>query len=97
MPYCVGTKKGFVVTWLTKTKFQVGCVGKLPSVVDDELVEADEAEVEFPLHAANSAEMDRPPAPSSRNLRRPMGERREKRSDSFIVGTLQFVFMHRLN
>src|SRR5690242_6215167 len=23
-PYCVGTKKGFVVTWLTKTNFHFG-------------------------------------------------------------------------
>src|SRR5919107_2595483 len=30
MPYWVGTKKGFVVTWLTKTKFHSGVSGKLP-------------------------------------------------------------------
>ena len=24
-PYCVGTKKGFVVTWLTNTNFHFGC------------------------------------------------------------------------
>src|SRR5215218_3564111 len=30
MPYCVGTKNGFVVTWLTKTKFHSGVFGKLP-------------------------------------------------------------------
>src|SRR4051794_32645000 len=24
-PYCVGTKNGFVVTWLTKTNFHFGC------------------------------------------------------------------------
>ena len=26
-PYCVGTKNGFVVTWLTKTNFHFGCLG----------------------------------------------------------------------
>src|SRR5215217_2840232 len=30
MPYCVGTKNGLVVTWLTKTKFHSGVFGKLP-------------------------------------------------------------------
>ena len=30
MPYWVGTKNGFVVTWLTKTKFHSGVSGKLP-------------------------------------------------------------------
>src|SRR5829696_10037352 len=30
MPYCVGTKNEFVVTWLTKTKFHSGVLGKLP-------------------------------------------------------------------
>src|SRR5215210_2311476 len=30
MPYWVGTKNGFVVTWLTKTKFHSGVFGKLP-------------------------------------------------------------------
>src|SRR3954468_14908837 len=27
-PYCVGTKNGFVVTWLTNTNFHFGCFGK---------------------------------------------------------------------
>src|SRR5579885_3186358 len=26
-PYCVGTKNGFVVTWLTNTNFHLGCLG----------------------------------------------------------------------
>src|SRR3954470_11735470 len=26
-PYCVGTKKGFVVTWFTKTNFHFGWLG----------------------------------------------------------------------
>jgi hypothetical protein len=26
-PYCVGTKNGLVVTWLTKTNFHFGCAG----------------------------------------------------------------------
>src|SRR5215204_1665804 len=30
MPYCVGTKNEFVVTWQTKTKFHSGVFGKLP-------------------------------------------------------------------
>src|SRR5215208_5395955 len=30
MPYWVGMKNGFVVTWLTKTKFHSGVFGKLP-------------------------------------------------------------------
>ncbi len=30
MPYCVGTKNGFVVTWLTNTKLYSGVSGKLP-------------------------------------------------------------------
>src|SRR5215203_2939731 len=30
MPYWVGMKNGFVVTWLTKTKFHSGVSGKLP-------------------------------------------------------------------
>ena len=30
MPYWVGTKNGFVVTWLTNTKFHSGVSGKLP-------------------------------------------------------------------
>src|SRR3712207_7862986 len=30
MPYCVGTKNGFVVTWLMKTKLYSGVSGKLP-------------------------------------------------------------------
>src|SRR5258708_37351716 len=29
-PYCVGTKNGFVVTWLTNTNFHLGWDGKLP-------------------------------------------------------------------
>ena len=29
-PYCVGTKNGFVVTWLTNTKSHAGVSGKLP-------------------------------------------------------------------
>jgi hypothetical protein len=31
IPYCVGTKNGFVVTWFTKTKFQSGVSGKRPT------------------------------------------------------------------
>ena len=31
MPYCVGTKNGLVVTWLTKTSFQRLCSGNGPS------------------------------------------------------------------
>ena len=30
MPYWVGTKNGFVVTWLMKTKFHSGVSGKFP-------------------------------------------------------------------
>jgi hypothetical protein len=30
MPYCVGTKNEFVVTWQMKTKFHSGVLGKLP-------------------------------------------------------------------
>src|SRR3712207_9039581 len=30
MPYCVGTKNGLVVTWLTKTKLYSGVSGKFP-------------------------------------------------------------------
>src|SRR5262249_61367421 len=29
-PYCVGTKNGFVVTWLTKANFHFGWLGELP-------------------------------------------------------------------
>src|SRR5919197_5121899 len=31
IPYCVGTKKGFVVTWLTKTHFLFGVFGQSPT------------------------------------------------------------------
>src|SRR4051812_18101948 len=31
MPYCVGVKNGFVVTWLTKTNLYFGVGGKLPA------------------------------------------------------------------
>ena len=31
MPYCVGTKNGFVVTWLTNTIFQRLCAGNGPA------------------------------------------------------------------
>src|SRR6185437_848326 len=31
MPYCVGTKNGLVVTWLTKTKRHFGCDGNGPA------------------------------------------------------------------
>src|SRR5579875_3977564 len=31
MPYCVGTKNGLVVTWLTKTKRHFGCEGNGPA------------------------------------------------------------------
>src|SRR3954467_8143356 len=31
MPYCVGVKNGFVVTWLTKTNLYFGVAGKLPA------------------------------------------------------------------
>ena len=31
MPYCVGVKNGFVVTWLMNTKFHSGVSGKLPA------------------------------------------------------------------
>ena len=31
MPYCVGTKNGFVVTWLTNTNRYFGVAGKLPA------------------------------------------------------------------
>src|SRR5579884_1552966 len=81
MPYWVGTKKGFVVTWLTKTKFHWGCGGKLPSVLPDDVdVFADPEVVPLlpPPQAANNAGMERPPAAERpRNLRRPIGERRE--------------------
>src|SRR4029453_14179022 len=29
-PYCVGTKNGFVVTWLMNANFQLGCDGYFP-------------------------------------------------------------------
>src|SRR5690349_20922903 len=31
-PYWVGVKNGLVVTWQTKTHFQLGVLGKLPTV-----------------------------------------------------------------
>src|SRR6266702_4773432 len=31
MPYCVGTKNGFVVTWLTNTIFHFLCAGNEPA------------------------------------------------------------------
>jgi hypothetical protein len=30
MPYCVGTKNGFVVTWQIETNFHLGCDGSVP-------------------------------------------------------------------
>lgn len=63
----------------------------MPSVLVDE--EVDGFAGALPPHAANNAEMERLPAPSSRNLRRPTGERREKMSDSFVIGTLQIAFL----
>jgi hypothetical protein len=30
MPYCVGTKNGFVVTWQITTNFHLGCDGSVP-------------------------------------------------------------------
>src|SRR3954468_13891087 len=35
MPYCVGTKNGFVVTWLTNTNLYLGVFGKLPAPASD--------------------------------------------------------------
>src|SRR2546423_11008223 len=33
-PYCVGVKNGLVVTWLTKTNFQLGVLGQCPGPPD---------------------------------------------------------------
>src|SRR5712691_1497101 len=56
-PYWVGTKNGFVVTWLTKVNFHFGVLGKFPAtsfapVPPPVLVDAVLAE----LHAVSSAD-----------------------------------------
>src|SRR5690348_14276652 len=84
MPYCVGTKKVFVVTWLTNTNLQLGCEGKFPS-----LPELEGAAVVL-LHAASSEETlpNAAPARSVRRLSCPLARRCEKLS-SFIWTILQ--------
>ena len=57
IPYWVGTKNGFVVTWLTKTHFHLGVSGKLPAPLLELLLP--------PPQAASNAgsESAAPPAP----------------------------------
>src|SRR6266568_6650060 len=69
-PYWVGTKNGFVVTWLTKVNFHFGVVGKFPATLfapPPGWVDAVPAE----LHAVSSADaaavaLTRPVPASSR-------------------------------
>src|SRR4028118_2314261 len=67
MPYCVGTKKGLVVTWLTKTKLYSGVSGKLPPEPPDPPWLACCASCRHPA-SNNPADANAPPA---RNCRRP--------------------------
>src|SRR6266516_1350762 len=55
-PYWVGTKNGFVVTWLTKENFQGGVFGKLPATLLALPLADGEAPDDDELHAASSAD-----------------------------------------
>src|SRR5215831_5972012 len=50
-PYCVGTKNGLVVTWLTKVNFHAGVDGKSPAACFAPALPVDDDE-----HAASNAE-----------------------------------------
>src|SRR3954451_5660050 len=63
-PYWVGVKNGLVVTWLTKTNFQLGVFGKLPMVW---------AVFSCLLHAVSS------PVAASEALARPVPASRRRR------------------
>src|SRR5260370_3701387 len=54
-PHWVGTKNGLVVTWVTNTKFHVGCLGKLPSPE-----RGVDARLAVPPHASSKAANERP-------------------------------------
>src|SRR5256885_3794559 len=66
-PVLVGTKKEFVVTWLTNTNFQLGVLGNLPTPAGPWLA------LLLPgfwtlLHAASSAPAAAAPPPAPRNF-----------------------------
>src|SRR4051795_268085 len=56
MPYWVGVKNGFVVTWLTKTNLYLGVTGKFP---------APPVEAAAPLLLSSSSSLDLPQAASA--------------------------------
>ena len=66
-PYCVGTKNGFVVTWLTKTKLYSGVSGKLPAPALP-LLAALSSSLDLP-HAASAVASRAAPPPASAVLR----------------------------
>src|SRR5215207_8908627 len=59
MPYCVGTKNGFVVTWLTKTNLYFGVFGKLPAPALD--AAAPSSSLDLPQAARAVASIAAPP------------------------------------
>src|SRR3954447_21093415 len=70
-PYFVGTKKGFVVTWLTKTNFSLPLEPKMPAAgvpLDVVCAVVDDGEL-LPPHAAMIA-VARPAAPPVSAVRR---------------------------
>src|SRR5579863_5419154 len=80
MPYCVGTKNGFVVTWLTKTKFHLGWLGKFPPPPDAVFVVV----VVLLPHAARNAAPAEPAIAVCSKRRRLIGNR-EKYSENFVL------------
>src|SRR4051812_13479367 len=69
MPYCVGTKNGFVVTWLTKTNLYFGVFGKFPAPAS-ELLLPELSSLDLPHAASAVASMAAPPLASA--IRREM-------------------------
>jgi hypothetical protein len=78
MPYCVGTKNGLVVTWLTNTKFHLGWLGKFPSLEEGVLV--------LPPHAARIDDKEKPVVPTAAPPTAPLSKlRRPKRNPDWGV------------
>ena len=70
MPYCVGVKNGFVVTWLTKTNLYFGVAGKLPAPPVDAalslLLLLLSSSLDLPQAASAAASATPPPASALR-------------------------------
>ena len=80
MPYCVGTKNGFVVTWLTNTNRYFGVAGKLPAPA------APSSASSLDLPQAASARLSAAAPPPASAIRREMplsGRARSSRDPSW--------------